>query len=372
MGIIIGFFLALIVPLIFLGLVRSFDFYQTGQYHIVRNSLVWGVIAYAPATFTYSILEQFVFKNSDIIIHFIAPVYEEIFKGLILLHFIRHAKFTYSVDGALYGFAIGTGFAIIENIFYIFDNLTEAPMIAAQRIFSADLVHAFSSAALGIALGMYRSGTPKSKWWIPASGWLLAIIQHMIFNVLIGTKGIPYLIFFLPALPGFLFIYIMMRIGRKQAQGWIKEKLGMDVRNSRGEVTLVDRLANAGKSLLPVVERFGAEKTDQVEKLLYLQARLGIKHKALDGFQNNSNMYKALEAEITNISTEITKKQREIGTYAMLFIRKLFTYEMISVWDQMQAKIQARAAETGSQKGGGVWSILEERVDSATENERIE
>ena len=38
----------------------------------------------------------------------------------------------------------------------------------------------------------------------------------------------------------------------------------------------------------------------------------------------------------------------------------------------MQAKIQARAAETGSQKGGGLWSTLEERVDSATENERIE
>jgi len=47
-----------------------------------------------------------------------------------------------------------------------------------------------------------------------------------------------------------------------------------------------------------------------------------------------------------------------------LFVRGLFTEEMVSVWERMQAKIQERSAETGGQKGGGLWSSLDDRIKS--------
>jgi hypothetical protein len=59
---------------------------------------------------------------------------------------------------------------------------------------------------------------------------------------------------------------------------------------------------------------------------------------------------------------QMEKVQRGIGVYAMLFVRGLFTDEMISVWNRIQAKIRERSAATGGQKGGGLWSSLEERV----------
>ena len=139
MGIVLGFTLALIVPLLFLSLIYKFDFYQTGQFHIILKCLLWGGIACAPAIFTNWILGHFWLNNPDAIVQFAAPIYEEVFKGLILLYLFKRAKFTYSVDGALYGFAIGTGFAIVENFGYILGDLSEAPMVAAQRIFSANL-----------------------------------------------------------------------------------------------------------------------------------------------------------------------------------------------------------------------------------------
>jgi len=139
--------------------------------------------------------------------------------------------------------------------------------------------------------------------------------------------------------------------------------LGMDNRVTWGEVAMVDQLDSPNDILYPVVERFGTEKARMVEKLLYLQARLGIKQKSLDNVQNNAPMRNAVNAEIIEIHTDMEKIQREIGTYAMLFVRGLFTGEMISVWDQMQAKIQERSAATGAQKGGGLWSSLENRVN---------
>ena len=198
----------------------------------------------------------------------------------------------------------------------------------------------------------------------------MAIGQHMLFNIM-GTK-IPPIVTVIPGVPGLFFIYAVMQRGKKQAQSWIKEKLGMDDRVTRSEVILVDRFASTDAILLPIFERFGAKTTSQVEKLLYLQARLGIKLKTLDSIQNNDGMRNAVETEISKMQTEMDEIRHAIGTYAMLFVRGLFTDEMASVWEQMQSKIDERSAATNGQKGGGLWSSLEERTKSSAKDGRLE
>jgi len=377
MGIIPGLILSLIVPLLFLGIIYKSDFYQTGQFHIVLKSLLWGVVAFAPATFTYIGLEPLWPRNSNPIVQFAAPFYEEVFKGLILLYLFKRAKFTYVVDGAVYGFAVGTGFAIVENFVYILNNPLAATMVATQRIFSANLVHAFSTATIGITLGLFRSRTSKSRWRIPAFGLLIAIVQHMLYNNMIyvmdttGNRTLPSIIF-IPGLPGILFIRYVMLYGKKQAQTWIKEKLETERSITRNEVAAVDHLPAMNEILFPVVERFGVEKAELVEDLLYLQAQIGIKRKALDNLRENNTTRKDLEAEIGEMRTEMKNIQHEIGTYAMLFVRGLFTEEMVSVWERMQTKIQERTVETHGQKGGGLWSSLEERIKSTAEGKRAD
>jgi hypothetical protein len=222
---------------------------------------------------------------------------------------------------------------------------------------------------IGMALGIFRLGTSRLRWLVAIGGVLVAIGQHMIFNIM-GTK-IPSIVATLPGFLGLFFIYAVMQRGKKQAQGWIKERLGMDNRVTRGEVTLVDHLADQEDPLYPVVERFGAETTSQMEKLLYLQAHIGIKSKALDGLRGNDTIYKAVEAEINEMRTKMKKIQSEIGIYPMLFIRGLFTDEMASVWEQMQSKIEEQSAATDGQKGGGLWSSLEERIKSSTKDGRL-
>jgi hypothetical protein len=162
-----------------------------------------------------------------------------------------------------------------------------------------------------------------------------------------------------------------MQHGKNQARSWIKEKLGMDDRVTRSEVAVIDHFAGTDDIMLPIVERFGVEKAKQVEKLLYLQAGIGIKKKFLDNVKNNRKPHNTMESEINEMRTKMEQVRRSIGTYAMLFVRGLFTEEMVSVWDQMQAKIQKRSAGTVGQMGGGLWSSLEERIKSSTENRGV-
>ena len=49
-----------------------------------------------------------------------APVVEELFKGAILVYLIRASKIGFNIDAAIYGFGLGAGFAIIENLYYVY------------------------------------------------------------------------------------------------------------------------------------------------------------------------------------------------------------------------------------------------------------
>jgi RsiW-degrading membrane proteinase PrsW (M82 family) len=159
MGLIFGLILAFFFPLLFLGIIRKSDFYQIGQFHLILASLGWGVFAFLFASLTNTTIEISGMIDPETIEHFIAPVLEEVLKGLILLYFIRLPKFTYSVDGALYGFATGIGFAIFENFEYAVNDPSIPSVIL--RIFSANLVHASSTAIIGIALGVFHLGRTR-------------------------------------------------------------------------------------------------------------------------------------------------------------------------------------------------------------------
>src|SRR5574341_2672595 len=48
-----------------------------------------------------------------------APLVEEIFKAAYIVYLMRSQRIGFMVDAAIYGFAVGAGFAFIENIYYL-------------------------------------------------------------------------------------------------------------------------------------------------------------------------------------------------------------------------------------------------------------
>lgn len=371
MGMIIGLVLAFTIPLIFLYIVWKLDFYQTGQFRFVSSALVWGPVAYGLAVTLNRSLVDNGLADWDGMVRYWAPISEEIIKALFLLYLVRRSEFTYSVDGAVYGFSAGIGFAVIENFEYVSGDPAIALAVALQRVFSTNLIHASSSAVIGIAMGLFRLEKSGSRWLMLVTGIALAMGQHMLFNNLIN-RGTYLVVAVGAGFFGLAFVYVAMRRGRNQAQDWIKEKLGMIDRVTDGEARVVNRIENLDQILLPVVERFGAETADQVENLLFLQARLGIKRKTLESFQENKRMLRAIKAEMDEMRAQMEETRRAIGSYAMLFVRGTFSDEIISIWDQMQTKIQERSEATGGQKGGGLWSSLDDRVKRPQASEGIE
>jgi len=360
-----GLILAVILPLFFLWLIYRFDIYQTGQFKIIVLSFVWGAIAYNLAALLNPFLANNGILDWDQIVRFSAPVAEEILKGLFLLYLVRRAGFTYSVDGAVYGFAAGIGFAIFENFEYILGHPDVATGLAVQRVFSTNLIHAAGSATIGVALGIFRLERSRIRWGILLLGLFLAIGWHMLFNNMV-SRGTFLSVAIGAGLTGALFIYLSIRRGLKQAEQWIRDRLGMEDRVTSGEAAMVNRIKELDEILLPVVDRFGPETASRVEEFLFIQARIGIKRKTTDDL--DEKLRRAVEAEIEKMREEMDGIRRELGTYVMLFVRGAYPEDVINVWGQMQAKIEASAAASGGQKGGGLWSSLDDRLQSASQS----
>lgn len=117
----------------------------------------------------------------------VAPIVEEITKGLVFLLLLLTRHLDNETDGLIYGAATGLGFAAVENIGYAIafsgDGTASVVVLVFVRTFFTAIVHCASSAMLGMSIGYacHRAGASRWLLW-PSIGLTAAILNHAIWN----------------------------------------------------------------------------------------------------------------------------------------------------------------------------------------------
>lgn len=359
MILVVSIAIALIVPVIFLFALRSFDLHKTVKFNRNIVTLISGIAAYLLAAQINPAVAKTGWVEWDMIVRVVAPIVEELLKGAILIVLVNRADFNYVVDGALYGFGAGIGFAIIENVEYVEGNIEFALAIALARVFSTNLMHATSSGLVGTALAFHRGEPNKRKGWLAiVGGYALAMVFHGIFNTMVNTGTL--LTFAIGyGVVGAGLIWFVIRHGMDAQKQWVGEKLGMEDRVTKEETRAVTGLDKTVETLIePFKERFGDEKAAMVRELMYKQAEMGIKRKLLEATPSPT---KRLEVEeiIQGLYHEMEALRRQIGMYPMMFVREVYLGQDIQLWDRLQARI---AESSTGQKGGGLWDVATSRI----------
>ena len=119
---------------------------------------------------------------------FVAPVVEEMTKGLFLLLIFARRDFDNTTDGIVYGAAAGLGFAMTENFLYFISAYWQggagswAQTVFLRTLFSG-VMHGCSTATLGASLGYikYAEGRAR-KFVMPILGLMTAMGLHAFWN----------------------------------------------------------------------------------------------------------------------------------------------------------------------------------------------
>jgi RsiW-degrading membrane proteinase PrsW (M82 family) len=111
-----------------------------------------------------------------------APIVEESMKAIGVYLIAKSPEFNNSMDGIVYGFASGMGFAWAENFFYIVLMYEGDIMFSLLRIFIFGLGHGIYTAYTGWWLGRAKV---KKGYVTPSDlkpGLIMAMVAHGIYN----------------------------------------------------------------------------------------------------------------------------------------------------------------------------------------------
>src|SRR5271155_5872694 len=175
--------LALLPVLMFLAALRVLDSYKLVSLRTVGTAVAAGAVAAALCYgINTAVFQQLHGRHIDPYIHFGAPVVEELAKGAFWVFLIATARVAFMVDSAICGFAIGAGFALLENVTYLEVLKGRGFGVWLMRGFGTAVMHG-GVTAIGAFIAVYLS---ESRQWRGvrqfAPGLAAAMILHSFFN----------------------------------------------------------------------------------------------------------------------------------------------------------------------------------------------
>ncbi len=356
---IIAYLIATAIPAAVLFFIYKRNLYQTGSFTFVGGSFIWGAAVFLFVSLLNRNLLRLELVEQLTLVQFIAPITEEILKGLLFVFLFRKINFTYFVDGAIYGFAVGIGFAVLENYEYIANFESAALSIAIGRVISTNLIHASATALVGIAFGLARFQKGLRLIGQILAGLLVAMALHVMFNNLVTRVSSGLLLLYAAAVGIFATVVItrLIKTGLTQARTWIQEKLGATDRVTTSETKLVDQIQDGKALRATLAEVFGEDQADQIQNFLMIQARLGIHRKNLEKFEDPA-LKRQTEDEMAKLRAEMDGLRRQLGTYAMMTLRGIFPPDEGPLWGALENTIATRMQQPRP-AGGGLWGALD-------------
>lgn len=175
-------------PLLVLIVMYIFGIYTSRNIGWVLLCLVWGVIGYWTAFFVSPKLAE-LGLSSPLIAILIVPIIQQVFAMLGVFFVVHRRKLDNLIDGAVYGFAIGLGYSITENVKYALAlPPTGGFETVLLRSFSSTLVYATASGIVGVVVTQFYFRHQTSRVAILLGGLVAAIGYAALFSLLVTNK----------------------------------------------------------------------------------------------------------------------------------------------------------------------------------------
>jgi protease PrsW len=173
---------SMVPVLLFLWGLRFLDSFKLVTLRAVLQTVVIGAAAAFAALVANNTLLHVLAIDGVRYTRYVAPIVEESCKAAYLFVLIRSNKIGFMVDAAIIGFAVGTGFSLAENMFYVVTRPDAQILLWIIRGLGTAIMHGAATGVAGILLKQYagRWGSRTPAFVLPGLG--AAILLHGAFN----------------------------------------------------------------------------------------------------------------------------------------------------------------------------------------------
>lgn len=209
---------------------------------------------------------------------YVAPVVEELLKSIYIVWLLRRNKVGFVVDAATYGFAVGTGFAFVENIYYLPLHPNPTIWTWVVRGFGTALMHGGTTAIFAMISRnlQHRAQAFRPLHMLP--GLAVAVVLHSLYNQFLVAPLLA------TALIVLVFPYIIMFLfqqSERETRSWLGT--GFDTDQELLRVMRAGQVSDTpvGRYLKGLRTSYPPEVIVDMMCLLRLRAELGIRAKGI-------------------------------------------------------------------------------------------
>jgi len=259
---------------------------------------------------------------------YVAPLIEEVLKATIIILLIMRNRIGFLVDAAIFGFAVGAGFAIFENLFYL-QALPDTQLGTwIVRGFGTAIMHGGATAIFAIVSHTLTGQHPTKGYVALLPGFIVAVIVHSVFNHFFFAPIVNTLLI-LVTLP------ILLTIVFQQSEASVSEWLGSGFDADTELLELINSgelsASKVGLYLHSLKEKFEGPVVVDLLCYLRLYTELSIRAKGLlmmreSGFSNKTGDVTKAKLE------ELRFLESSIGTTGRLAIKPFLKMSQKDLW----------------------------------------
>ncbi len=254
------------------------DSYKLVKAQAVLLAVMAGFVALLICNYINPWLMDLTGTGPEIYSRYLAPITEETFKALYLVFLFRLNRIGFLVDSAIFGFAIGAGFGILENIFYL-SLIPDANLFTwVLRGCGTALMHGSTTAIFALIVQNHceSRGAQRIRHLLGALG--VSIVLHSMYNHFLISPVLTALGLVL-GVP--LITYGIYQRSEKALEKWLG--VGFDADSEMLAIIGAGKVSDTrvGIYLMSLRDRFAPEVVADMICLLRIQIELAIEAKGI-------------------------------------------------------------------------------------------
>ena len=263
---------------LFLGSLLYIDSYQLVRLPRLLRIIAAGAVAAVISYFLNKRILDEMLVDYRLLTSLIAPAIEEVLKLLPVILAIRQKRIGFVIDAAICGFAAGTGFALVENIYYL--SAVHRPDFAfwIVRGFGTAVMHGGTTAIAAMASKALLQRRDSDSLALCVPGLVAAFAIHSLFNQFI-VSPLASAIAVMAVLPPLMVLVFAQ--SEKHVQEWLGRGFDVDTELLKAIGSGDFASSRSGQYLQSLREHFDGPIVADMLCYLRLNAELALRAKGM-------------------------------------------------------------------------------------------
>lgn len=325
---ILGVAVGIVPVFLFLGALVLIDSYKLVSLRAILLSVGAGVVAALASYGVNGVLRPGLDLDFTSYSMYVAPVVEETLKALFVVYLLQRNKVGFVVDAGIHGFGIGTGFASLENLYYLQLNPDATPLTWCARGLGTAIMHGGATAIVAMVSRTLQTRRSAFRPALLLPGLGVAVVLHSLYNhfLLHPLVATALIVLLVPCLSVAVF-----ERSERETTAWLGAGFDTDQELLRAVRAGQVSETPAGQYLTTVRSRFAPEEIVDMMCLLRLRGELAIRAKGIllmreAGFDGSPDPSVKAKFE------ELRYLEKSIGRTGLLALRPFLHTSTRDLW----------------------------------------